>query len=164
MAPSTEQSVVAFTAMVTSASESGVTVISHLTFLPGSSLRTLLTEPSVTVKAWSRTCRVAEAVRGRLAEPQLEGELGAPIVGRGLVVDRGSQRWLRDRRRRRAGHRLLVAVIVGEGHMNLDGFARVCRNYGVAGGRGAVDVSIVGEPLVGEGCVGQAVRVGYARR
>ena len=55
MAPSAEQSVVAFTAMVTSASESGSTVISHLTFLPASSLRTLSIDPPVTVKAWSRT-------------------------------------------------------------------------------------------------------------
>ena len=52
MAPSAEQSVVAFTAMVMSAFDDGWTVISHRTFFPGSSLRTLLTEPSVTVKAW----------------------------------------------------------------------------------------------------------------
>ena len=89
MAPSAEQSVVAFTAMVTSASESGVTVISHLAFLPGSSRRTLLTEPPVTVKAWSRTVAKPKPDCRLLAEPQLEGELGAPIVGRGLVVDRG---------------------------------------------------------------------------
>ena len=61
MAPSAEQSVVAFTAMVTSALEFGVTVISHLTFLPASSLRTLLTEPSVTVKGVVPDGRVAEA-------------------------------------------------------------------------------------------------------
>ena len=53
--PCTEQSVVAFTAMVTSALESGVTVISHRAFLPASSRRTLLIKPPVTVKAWLRT-------------------------------------------------------------------------------------------------------------
>ena len=40
MAPSASQSVVAFRAMATSALESGVTVISQRTFLPGSSRRT----------------------------------------------------------------------------------------------------------------------------
>ena len=37
--------------MVTAALEDGWTVISHRTFLPASSLRALLTEPPVTVKA-----------------------------------------------------------------------------------------------------------------
>ena len=46
---------VALSARVTSASEDGVTVISHRALLPGTSRRTLSTEPSVTVKAWSRT-------------------------------------------------------------------------------------------------------------
>ena len=40
MAPLASQSVVAFRAMVTSALEPGVTVISQRTFLPGSSRRT----------------------------------------------------------------------------------------------------------------------------
>ena len=53
MAPWTEQSVVMGNAMVTSAFEDGWTVISHLTFLPASSLRALLTEPPVTVRACS---------------------------------------------------------------------------------------------------------------
>ena len=51
MAPWTEQSVVMGNAMVTSAFEDGVTVISHLMFLPASSLRTL-NVPPVTVRAW----------------------------------------------------------------------------------------------------------------
>ena len=40
MAPSAEQSVVAFRVMATSALEPGVTVISQRTFFPGSSRRT----------------------------------------------------------------------------------------------------------------------------
>ena len=52
MAPCTEQSVVMGNTIVTSAFEDGWTVISHLTFLPASSLRTLGNVPPVTVKEW----------------------------------------------------------------------------------------------------------------
>ena len=55
MAPWTEQSMVGCSAIVTSTLESGVKVASRRTFLPGSSRRTSLTEPPVTVKAWFRT-------------------------------------------------------------------------------------------------------------
>ena len=55
MAPLDSQSVVAFRDMVTSALGSGVTVI-YQRMLPGrSSRRTYVTEPPVTVNAWSRT-------------------------------------------------------------------------------------------------------------
>ena len=54
MAPSTSQFMVAGSTMVTALFESGLTVISHLTFLPGSSRRALTTSPPVTVKAWSQ--------------------------------------------------------------------------------------------------------------
>ena len=49
MAPWTVQSVVMANTMVTSAFDDGWTAISHLTFLPASSLRTLGNVPPVTV-------------------------------------------------------------------------------------------------------------------
>ena len=54
MAPSASQSSVAGRTTVTPALESGSTCISHLTLLPFSIRTALVTEPPVTVKAWSR--------------------------------------------------------------------------------------------------------------
>ena len=54
MAPCASQSVVAGRVIVTSPLESGLTTISHRRFLPLTSRRAPVTEPPVTVKAWSR--------------------------------------------------------------------------------------------------------------
>ena len=53
-APSASQSVVAGSTMVTGPSPSGVTWISHRTFLPFSSRRAFTTSPPVAVKALLR--------------------------------------------------------------------------------------------------------------
>ena len=54
MAPCASQSSVAGRVIVTSPLESGLTTISHRRFLPLTSRRAPVTEPPVTVKAWSR--------------------------------------------------------------------------------------------------------------
>ena len=87
---------------------------------------------------------------------------GAGDGGRtcGRVVGRRGSRG--HRARPGAGELLVVAGVVGEGHPHFDGLARVGGNKGVAAGGGAVDLGVVGEPLVGEGSVVEAVIVGYA--
>ena len=54
MAPCAAQLVVAESTTVTSAFPDGCTVISHRRFSPLTNLRAPVTEPPVTVKAWSR--------------------------------------------------------------------------------------------------------------
>ena len=56
---------------------------------------------------------------------------------------------------------LVVARIVGEADLYLDGLARVGGNKGVRGSGCPVDLGVVGEPPVGEGRAVPAV-VGYA--
>ena len=75
----------------------------------------------------------------------------------------GRQWRLGDRGRRGAGQSLGIACIVREGDGHLDSLAFVCGNQGIAGGRGAADRGVVGQPLVGEGCVDQTVGVGDVR-
>ena len=48
----------------------------------------------------------------------------------------------------RAGQRLLVAGIVGEGDPHPDGLAHVSRHYGVGGAGGAGDIRVFGQPLI----------------
>ena len=86
-------------------------------------------------------------------------------MGRRHVVGTGRQRRSNDcrchRTRHGAGQLLVVAGVVGEGHSYRDGLARVGVAQGVGGSGCPVDLSVVVEPLVGEGCVVEAVAVGY---
>ena len=63
----------------------------------------------------------------------------------------------------RAGQRLLVAPVVGEGHPHPDGLAQVFGSEGVGGPGGAGDIRVTGQPPVLEDNVVQAVDVHNAR-
>ena len=87
IAPSAEHLVVvALSARVTSASEDGVTVISHRALLPGTSRRTLSTEPPVTVKAWSRTVAKPTAGASLNHSSKLNAALPSWDAGASCVV------------------------------------------------------------------------------
>ena len=64
---------------------------------------------------------------------------------------------------RRARQALLVACVVGKGHPHLDGPAFVAIGQCIGGVGRALNVRVVGQPLVGEHSVGKAVGVGDAR-
>ena len=83
--------------------------------------------------------------------------LGNPVAG---VLGGGRSR--RHRARCGAGQFLVIVGGVGEGDLHLDGLARVGIGQGVGGSGCPVDLSVVGQPLVGEGSVAEAVGVGYA--
>ena len=108
---------------------------------------------------------VAEAFQ-ILAEMQFKGECILSIVGSRLTVDAGRQRRLNRSRNRcggNTGSSLLVLRVISEGHLHLDGLARVCGNQCVAAGRCIRNVRVggpvIGDPLVGIGDVGQPVGV-----
>ena len=109
---------------------------------------------------------VAEVLLGLLAEAQLEGEYGAPVMGLGGAQESGGQR--RTCRsyglRCGAGQRLFVARIVGEGYPHADGFSQVglCDCVGGIGGSG--DFRVAGQPLIVEDGIGKAVGVADAGR
>ena len=118
---------------------------------------------------------VAEVRRQLIAEAQLEDERAAPVMGQRHVLGAGRQRRVNDRHRHRtrcgAGELLVAAGVVGEGYAHFDRFALLLlllllllliSNKGVAGSGCPVDLSVVGQPLVGEGSVVEAVTVGYA--
>ena len=69
----------------------------------------------------------------------------------------------RRRSRGRAGQRLFVGSVVGEGHPHLDRLANVVSHKRVGGGGLALNVRVVSQPLVAEHGVGQSVLVGDAR-
>ena len=64
----------------------------------------------------------------------------------------------------RASQRLSVAFVIGEGHADLDGLARVAGNEDIGGARSALDFRVsAGQPLVTERRSGQSVSVGDTR-
>ena len=93
-------------------------------------------------------------------------------MGRGHIAELGSQRVagavglllaapMIDGAHRLAGERLRVVGVVAERHPHFDGLGEVGQDQRVAGFGGAVDVAVVGEPLVAERHAGQPVCVGY---
>ena len=62
-----------------------------------------------------------------------------------------------------AGQRLRVVPVVGERDLHLDGLAGVAIAQGVGGAGRALNVNVVGHPLVSEGRVVEPVGVGNAR-
>ena len=89
-----------------------------------------------------------------LSHPGRTGDGGR--AGRGAVGRRHC-------RRGRAGQRLGIVRVVAERHLDLDGLAHVCGHQHVGRDGGPADRRVVGQPLVGEGGIGQPVRVGDAR-
>ena len=86
---------------------------------------------------------------------------GHRVVGCRGGQARGTGGRLRGRHcvRGRAGQRLIIARVVGEGHLHFDGLAFVGIGQGVGAVRRSSDCVVVGQPLVGEGDVLQPVLV-----
>ena len=163
MAPWAPQSVVGGRTTVTSASQSGSTVICQRVLLGWFRRLAPVTWPPVSREGVVPQGKVAHL--HLLAEAQLEGEGVVPVVGGGRGQEAGRElgRWRRHRLRRRAGQRFRIARIVGEGDADRDGLALLTEGQRVGGADGSVDVRPTGGPLVAVGNPGQPVLVGDLR-